>query len=462
LKTPFKINRFMSKRKSPMNNGLRYSCILITHFFWQFASGQAPGTHYKFMFGTGKPVQGYTQVKPDTKYSNDTGYGFDFGTVPIVLNRKGDDPLTNGLCTSSKPFYFSVKLPEGNYHVRITMGDLKETASTTVKAESRRLMIEKVETPSGKFETRTFTVNVRVPMIAGTFSRVDLKPRELNKLDWDDKLTFEFNGKRPCINTIEISNADDVVTVYLAGNSTVVDQDDEPWASWGQMFPRFFKPGIAISNQAESGLSLGSFMSSKRFAKVLSTMKAGDYLFIEFGHNDQKEKGSNDGAFKSYSERLSFFIHEVKKKGGIPVVVTPANRRSFGEDGKIENSLDDYPDAARQVASREKVSLIDLNAMTKVFYETLGVDKSQKAFVIYPANTWPGQTEDFNDNTHFNGYGAYELTKCVIEGIKANQLDMAKFLIDSLPAFDPAHPDPVETFDLPISPKSSVIKPDGN
>jgi len=100
--------------------------------------------------------------------------------------------------------------------------------------------------------------------------------------------------------------------------------------------------------------------------------------------------------------------------------------------------------------------------MTKTFYEALGPEKSKKAFVIYPAHTWPGQDKDFNDNTHFNSYGAYELAKCVIEGIRTDKLDIAKYLVDSLPTFDPAHPDPVETFSLPISPKSSVIKPDGN
>jgi lysophospholipase L1-like esterase len=419
-------------------------------------------TNYKFTFGSGKSLKGYTHVSMTSLYSKEAGYGFDFGTTAMTMDRKGKDPLTSGFCTNNKPFYFSVNLPEGNYNIKITMGDLKDSAVTMVRAESRRLMLEKIVTLPGQFATRTFTVNIRVPEISGTSEKVSLKPRELNKLDWDDKLTFEFNDKRPCLNSLEITKTENAVTIYLAGNSTVVDQDDEPWASWGQMFPRFFKEGIAISNQAESGLTLGSFLKSKRLEKVLSTLKTGDYLFIEFGHNDQKEKGPNDGAFKSYSERLKLFITEVKNKGGIPVIVTPANRRSFGEDGKITNSLGDFPEAARQMAAQENVALIDLNAMTKILYETLGPDKSKKAFVIYPANTWPGQATDLNDNTHFNSYGAYQLAKCIIEGIKANKLPIAKFLIDGLPNFDPSNPDPVETFCLPISPKSSVNKPDGN
>lgn len=431
-------------------------CFLL--FLVQSVSAQS---NLKFSFGP-KKAAGYTQVKPESVYTDDLGYGFDFGTKPVSVSRKVKDPVKDGFCTSDKPFYFSVKLPEGNYDVKITMGDMKDTAITTVRTESRRLMLERIKINPGTFETRVFTVNIRVPEIAGTSDKVKLKPRELTKLDWDNKLTFEFNDKRPCIHSIEITKNTSAVTVYLAGNSTVVDQDDEPWASWGQMIPRFFKQGLVISNQAESGLSLGSFLGSNRLEKVLSTMKKGDYLFIEFGHNDQKEKGPNDGAYKSYTERLIRYIKEVKEKGGIPVVVTPANRRSFDENGKITNSLGDYPDAARKVAQEQNVALIDLNAMTKIFYETLGPDLSKKAFVIYPANTWPGQTQAFNDNTHFNSYGAYELSKLIIEGIRANHLEITKYLVDGLPTFEPSNPDPVEKFWLPISPKSSVIKPDGN
>ena len=419
-------------------------------------------TNYKFSFGPGKTPAGYIQVKPEMNYSKAVGYGFDFGTTPKAIDRGGKDPLKAGFCTSDKPFYFSVALPEGNYSVKITMGDLKETTTTTVRAESRRLMLEKVQTKPGKFETKTIMVNIRIPEIVGTTNKVKLKPRELTKLNWDDKLTLEFANTRPCINAIEITKVEDAITVYLAGNSTVVDQDDEPWCSWGQMIPKYFKQGVVVSNQAESGLTLGSFLGDKRLEKVLSTMKTGDYLFIEFAHNDQKEKGPNDGAYKSYTERFRTFISEWRKKGGIPVIVTSTNRRTFGEDGKLTNSLGDYPDAARKVAAEQNVTLIDLNAMTKTFYEALGPDNSKKAFVIYPENTFPDQTKALNDNTHFNGYGAYELAKCVVEGIRTSKLDLAKYLIDGLKPFDPAHPDSFETFSLPLSPKSSVVKPDGN
>jgi lysophospholipase L1-like esterase len=417
-------------------------------------------TDYRFSFGAGI-VPGYTKVDPDLIYRDNSGFGFDFGSTPVGVDHKGRC-VTSGFVTSDKPFFFSVSLPEGNYNIKVITGDLMAASETTVRVESRRLIFEKIRTAPGKYATLSATVNVRVPEITGTNEKVFKKPRELNKLDWDNKMTFEFNGSRPCICALEIKKVENAVTVYLAGNSTVVDQDDDPWASWGQMFPRFLKQGIAVANHAESGLSLGSFLSGNRLKKVLSTMKPGDYLFIEFGHNDMKETGPGDGAWKSYSDRMRLFVTETREKGGIPVIVSPANRRSFGEDGRITNSLGDYPAAAKKIAEELSVPFIDLNVMTKTLYEALGPENSKKAFVIYPANSFTGEPNALNDNTHFNSYGAYELAKCIIEGIRTNNLGIKKYLVKGLPSFDPSKPDPFETFRLPLSPHSPVIITPGN
>ena len=279
------------------------------------AVAQSPATSFKFDFGPGKTAAGYQQVLPTAAYSDATGYGFDFGTTVTGVDRGGKDALKGDFVTSKQPFYFSVKLPEGNYNVTLTLGDAKGPSSTFLKAESRRLLLETTTTKPGQLTTQTFTLNVKSRRINDT-ETVSLKPRELHKLDWDDKLTLEFDGATPCLAALEITPAPQAVTIFLAGNSTVVNQDDEPWAAWGQMLPRFLKPGVAVANHAESGLTLGSFLSSKRLTKVLSVMKPGDYLFIEFGHNDQKDKGENDGAWKSYTERLHLFVQEARKKGG--------------------------------------------------------------------------------------------------------------------------------------------------
>lgn len=426
----------------------------------------AQQTSFKFRFGPGKAVAGYKQVLAASAFTNDAGYGIDFGSVAKDLVLGGKDALKSSCITSDKPFYFSVNVPEGNYKVTVTLGDTKDKTETTIKAESRRLMIEKAETRPGEFVTKTFVVNIRKPEIS-TGGKVSLKPRELGKLDWDNKLTLEFNGARPCVEAVEITKADDQITVFLAGNSTVVDQDDEPWASWGQMIPRFFKPGVAIADQAESGLTLGSFKGSHRLDKVLSIAKPGDYLFVEFGHNDQKEKGPNDGAWRSYTENFKYYISKAKEKGMIPVVVTSTSRRAFNDSGMVKNTLGDFPAAARKVAQDEGVAMIDVNAMTTAFYNALGKDNSKKAFVHYPANTFYGQDKPLADDTHFNGYGAYEIAKMVIEGIRTNHLGIEKYIIDA-PAFDSSHPDNADTFNIPLSPPSPVlkaatfVKPDGN
>ena len=145
-----------------------------------------------------------------------------------------------------------------------------------------------------------------------------------------------------------------------------------------------------------------------------------------------------------------------------PVLVTSMNRRSFDSTGHITNSLGDYPEAMRQTGKEENVPVIDLNAMSKIMYVAWGPEKSIKAFVHFPPNTFPNQKEELKDNTHFTSYGAYELAKCIVNGIKQNVPSLAKFLKPNLPSFDPAHPDSFENFALPASSFIDSVKPDGN
>jgi lysophospholipase L1-like esterase len=412
---------------------------------------------YRFDFGPGEAGKGRIRVPATGVYSGQTGYGFDLRSSPNwARDRKGT------FCTGEKPFFFSVKVPEGNYNVSVVVGDAGGEASVTIRAESRRLMIERAQTRAGEFKTLRFTVNVRDSLIRPE-GAVRLKSRERNSLNWDDKLTLEFNGQRPCIRSVEIARTDDAVTVYLAGNSTVVDQAQEPWAAWGQMIPRFFKPGkVAVANHAESGESLISFAAERRLEKIWSTIRPGDYLFVEFAHNDQKPGPAYAEAFTTYQDRLREIIRGAHERKAVPVLVTSMHRRNFDAEGKIVNTLGDYPEAMRRTARETGAALIDLNAMSGVFYEALGPGNSVRAFVHYPAGTFPGQERELKDNTHFNAYGAYELAKCIVEGIRAGRLDLAKFIAKGVPAFDPSRPDPVEDWSLPPSPQPSTAKPDGS
>lgn len=411
-----------------------------------FLANVAYAQSYQFDFSEKKKVEkGVIQIS--SEYSCKGGYGYDFLPAPVKK--------------SNEPFFFSVDVPDGNYLVTVTLGNARKAGSTTVRAESRRLFLENISTRKGEFLTYRFTVNKRNTIISDG-EKVQIKEREKNKLNWDDKLTFEFNGDAPCLASLKIEPVNDVVTVFLAGNSTVVDQDNEPWASWGQMIPRFFDEHVCFANYAESGERADTFIKAGRLKKALTQMKEGDYMFIEFGHNDQKLKGPGKGAYYSFASNLKYFVDVVRAKGGIPVFVTPTQRRSFDNSGKIQETHEDYPDAMRWVAQREGVQVIELHDMTRVFYEAMGVEPSKKAFVHYPAGTYPNQTKDLADNTHFNPYGAYEIAKCVIEGIKQLNLPWVKYLRDDYHPFNPAAPDRVDTFKWNDSPFTEVEKPDGN
>ncbi len=404
-------------------------------------------TVLKFDFGAGKAEKGFTKVFATDIYGAEKDFGFESGANVNCSATGGKS--NRGFCTSDKPFYFSAKVAEGNYKVTVTFGDKNESTNTTVKAELRRLMLENIETTKGKFRSETFIVNVRNPQFPG--GQVKLKDREktLESAAWDDKLTLEFNGTRPTVDAIEIEKFENLPTVFLLGDSTVCDQPREPYASWGQMLPRFFQPTVAVANNAESGESLRSSLGAKRLEKVLSQMKAGDYLLIQYAHNDEKEKGEGVGAFTTFKASLKTFIEETRKKGGIPILVTPMHRRTFDAGGKITNSHGDYPEAVRQVAREEKVALIELTAMSKDFYEALGKDGSGVAFKE-------------GDGTHHSNYGAYELAKMIAESIKEQNLPLSKYLIKNLPKFDPQKPDPFANFAVPASPFISDVKPLGS
>ena len=418
---------------------------------------------WKFDFGSGKVQHGYIQVLPSTKYTSESGYGFDLNSTITSKNTPGNDALKDDYISGEQPFYFSVKLPEGNYNVKVILGDKQGTSATTIKAECRRVMIEKIETAKGKFATAEFTVHVKDTLIRSTNNKVRLKSREINYLHWDDKLTLEFNNRAPKVCAVEISIAENIPTIFLAGNSTVVDQAEEPWAAWGQMIPAFFQPKkIAVANYAESGETLKAFKAEKRLEKIWSLAKSGDYLFIEFAHNDQKPGGNFLDPFTSYKQTLKEWIAEARKRNIIPVLVTSMHRRTFDSSGHITNSLGDYPEAVRQTGKEEGVAVIDLNAMSKILYEAWGPQKSIKAFVHFAANSFPNQPNELKDNTHFSTYGAYQLAKCVANGIKQKIPSLAKYLKKDLASFDPAHPDAYENWLLPASSFVGAIKPDGN
>ncbi|HVX85677.1 MAG TPA: GDSL-type esterase/lipase family protein [Phycisphaerae bacterium] len=298
-------------------------------------------------------------------YSPATGFGYDFNT------RQTPD---------GKPFGFSAQLPEGNYKVTVTFGGDADS-TTTVRAESRRLMLENIHTPAGGSTTESFAVNLRSPHIS-TGGDVGLDPTDKNSLDWDDKLSLAFTGTNVAVRRITIEKTT-VPTLFVLGDSTVVDQPGPTGGSWAQSLPRWFDAGVAIANHAESGETLKAFRrpAERRWDKVLSQLQPGDYVFMQFGTNDSKNHGPNNiypdedfsqtyaPANTDYKNLLIQYATETKAKGATPVILSPMGRRA---DTHSRNSLGDYPQAALDAAKDAHCPAIDLNSLSIDVYLALG------------------------------------------------------------------------------------------
>ena len=400
----------------------------------------------------------YDLTKKQPTYTAEGGYGYDLTKAPEK--------------NSNDPFYFSVKVPDGNYRVTVTLGSKKKMGETTVRAENRRLMVERCVTGKNKFETYSFLVHkhsVDIPAYTNGEgkqtkpSKVKIKQRENGSLSWDEKLTLEFNGSSPCVKSITIEPDKESPTLYLCGNSTVVDQAYEPWASWGQMVTRWFDDKVCVANFAESGLTTTTFMAQNRLEKILSMIRPGDYVICEFGHNDEKEHGPGTGAWYHYTVALKKLTDLVKAKQGNVIMCTPTVRRAFEKDNKtVRETHGDFPEAMRTLAKRENLPLIDLNKQSSLLLLHTGMGGSKHIYVHFPMGTFPWQTKAFEDNTHFTPFGAYELSKLVIQELKNMKHPLAEHLRDDWTDFIPYNPDNSAEFYWPQSIFHDGAKPDGN
>ena len=385
---------------------------------------------WNFDFGSGPPAPGFTAVPATHSFSAARGHGFDLGRPVTEL----PDHVTG-----SGGFYFSLALPEGCYEVSATLGDDAQASDTTIKAESRRLMLERLTTAPGQRRVEPFTVHIRRPAIPGG-GAVRLKEREKDYLHWDDKLTLEFNGPAPRVDRITIRRLPAAPVIHLLGDSTVADQAYEPWNSWGQMLTRFFGPRVAVANHAESGESIKSSLSAGRVEKLYRSLAPGDHVLVQFGHNDMKDRAPD--ALATYRRNLADIVREVRRRGGHPVLITSMERKH----GLTKDTLAGYPDTVRAVARELKVPRIDLHAMSRTLYQALG----------------PRLDLAFQDGTHHNNYGSYQLARCVVEGLRREVPALARELRPEIPPFDPAQPDDPLTFQIAASPLQDPAKPDGD
>ncbi|MBU7591553.1 rhamnogalacturonan acetylesterase [Metabacillus halosaccharovorans] len=219
-------------------------------------------------------------------------------------------------------------------------------------------------------------------------------------------------------------------TIYLAGDSTVANcpNHEAPMAGWGQTFHEFFQKNILIINKAMGGRSSNSFIEEGRLEAIMNEIQPDDFLFIQFGHNDQKSYGTEP--YTTFQSNLTEYITGARTKGAYPILITPVHRRKFNEDGILENTLGEYPEAMMDLAEKLDVPLIDLWSKTRKLYEELGVEGSKKLFTIFAPNEQPNYPDGIIDNTHFSEHGAKEVARLVIEGIRDLRLPIEKYICE--------------------------------
>jgi lysophospholipase L1-like esterase len=220
------------------------------------------------------------------------------------------------------------------------------------------------------------------------------------------------------------------IRIFTIGDSTMANKKPEvyPETGWGQVLQNYFDKTVTIKNHAVNGRSTKSFIDEGRWKVILDSLKKDDYVFIQFGHNDQKINDSTRYAspFGTYSENLEKFISETREKGAAPVLFTSIVRRKFDENGKLTDTHGDYPVAVRQVAEKMNVPLIDLQKLTEDWVNYLGDEPSKKMFL------WTVPDDRFlegrKDDTHLSEKGATEVARLVVEECKKKKLSIAKYI----------------------------------
>ncbi|BAB07682.1 BH3963 [Halalkalibacterium halodurans C-125] len=372
-----------------------------------------------FDFGTSESLveDGYVKITNDSLYNEEQGFGFANTANVLATNREGTDALQGDYVTFSDTS-FLIDLPNGDYKVSIVSGDTEETTEVGVKAES----IQKIQDTSlttGQFTDKNFDIALI-----------------------DGQLTIELTGKQPKINALTIkerSKRNPAVhpTVYIASDSTAQTYDPywNPQAGWGQMLPRYFETDVTIKNHAIGGRSSRTFYTEGRLDTILREIKPNDYLLIQFGHNDATisvpERYTSVEDFKGYMET---YVAGVRQRGGIPILVTPVGRRSFHpETGKFNVSFPGYKQAMEEVAAEQDVLLVNLNTLSREYYDEIGPEGTRSVFLHVDAGVYPAFPEGRADDTHFQAYGAIQIARLLSEGIAQLNTPLADYVVEMLP-----------------------------
>lgn len=258
------------------------------------------------------------------------------------------------------------------------------------------------------------------------------------------KRTFLFLLAMSCVALTVVAQTNRI-TLHMIGDSTMANKaiiPANPERGWGQMLHMYFKDSVRVENYAQNGRSSKSFIAEGRWDKVVAAMRSGDFVIIQFGHNDEKTNDVNRGTapFGEYTTNLVRFIRETREHKAAPILATPTARRKFDESGTVTNSHGAYPEAVRKVAAAENVPLLELTTATEKLLQQLGLESSKRLFDWIPAGEFTADAKKLEDDTHFNAYGASRVCDLAVTEIEAKVPELAAHLNRSSKSMKPVMP----------------------
>jgi lysophospholipase L1-like esterase len=223
----------------------------------------------------------------------------------------------------------------------------------------------------------------------------------------------------------------DKLTIWLIGDSTISIKERKhyPETGWGMPFVNFFDSTVVVDNRAKNGRSTRTFLQEGLWKPVQESLKAGDYVLIQFGHNDEVSTKDSYTTASAFVANLKLYIHDCRAKGAIPVLLTPVARRNFDVTGKILGTHDVYAELVRKTAAEEKTPLIDLDKESQAMLQQFGVIGSKYLFNHLAPGEHPNYPEGKEDNTHFNEFGARKMAELVLDGIRKQHLELENRII---------------------------------
>ncbi len=221
------------------------------------------------------------------------------------------------------------------------------------------------------------------------------------------------------------------ITLFLVGDSTMSDKPlipAYPERGWGQLLPMYFKPSVQVANYAVNGRSSRSFIDEGKWQAVVEKIKPGDYVLIQFGHNDENKTNlvRYSEPFTTFKTNLTKYVRDTQARHGIPILSTPVARRKFTANGKARETHGDHSVAVRQVAAELQVPLLDMDKRSLELLDQMGPEQSKRLFDWIEPGEYQKLPEGLKDDSHLNAFGASRICDLTVLEVKVAAPDLAK------------------------------------